>query len=214
MPKESFEKPDLQTDPTKVKPVLRGFWQGNENFFVDKISGKLATENTPKETLQEKVITNVHSILYWVNRSDITGPAPKNPEANPQFSHWEIPVQRWWAQNKNRYSVTTWNEKPVLSDDIHTDSTAPMVSILEPNETTTYLPDQKVNLKISSSGKFPLQKIDVFINGAYLGTDQPPFDFSFKPGELGNLQGDNELKIISYDTAYNRGEASVIFKVE
>src|SRR3989344_1178644 len=106
MPKESFEKPDLQTDPTKVKPALRGFWQGNENFFIDKISGKLATESTPKETLEEKIITNVHSILYWVNRSDITGPAPENPAANPQFSHWEIPVQRWWAQNKNRYPVT------------------------------------------------------------------------------------------------------------
>ena len=37
-------------DIKKVKPVLRGIWQGNENFFIDKISGKLATENTPKET--------------------------------------------------------------------------------------------------------------------------------------------------------------------
>ena len=89
-----------------------------------------------------------------------------------------------------------------------------MVSILEPNETQIYLPNQKVNLKIFSSGQFPLQKIDIFINGAYLGTDQPPFDFSFRPGELENLQGDNELKIISYDTAYNRGEASINFKVE
>ncbi|MEK7190315.1 MAG: transglycosylase domain-containing protein, partial [Patescibacteria group bacterium] len=61
IPAESFEKPNLEIDPMKVKPVLRGFWQGNENFFIDKISGKLASSNTPKETREEKIITNVRS---------------------------------------------------------------------------------------------------------------------------------------------------------
>ena len=214
LPNESFEKPDLEVDPIKVKPILRGFWQGNENFFIDKISGKLATENTPKETLQEKVITNVHSILYWVDRNDISGQAPLNPESNPQFSHWEIPVQRWWAQNRDKYPITTWSEKPVLFDDIHTDISAPVVSILEPNEETIYSPDQRINLKIFNSGIFPIQKIDIFINGIYLGAVQPPFNFSFKPAELENLQTDNELKIISYDTVYNRDETNLNFKVE
>ncbi|HBB54388.1 TPA: hypothetical protein DEQ22_03115 [Candidatus Nomurabacteria bacterium] len=214
LPNESFEKPDLEVDPIKVKPILRGFWQGNENFFIDKISGKLATENTPKETLQEKVITNVHSILYWVDRNDISGQAPLNPESNPQFSHWEIPVQRWWAQNRDKYPITTWSEKPVLFDDIHTDISAPVVSILEPNEETIYSPDQRINLKIFNSGIFPIQKIDIFINGIYLGAVQPPFNFSFKPAELENLQTDNELKIISYDTVYNRDEINLNFKVE
>ena len=214
LPNESFEKPDLEVDPIKVKPILRGFWQGNENFFIDKISGKLATENTPKETLQEKVITNVHSILYWVDRNDISGQAPLNPESNPQFSHWEIPVQRWWAQNRDKYPITTWSEKPVLFDDIHTDISAPIVSILEPNEETIYSPNQRINLKIFNSGIFPIQKIDIFINGIYLGAVQPPFNFSFKPAELENLQTDNELKIISYDTVYNRDETNLNFKVE
>jgi penicillin-binding protein 1C len=214
LPDESFEKPNLQIDPTKVKPVLRGIWLGNESFFIDKVSGKLATPNTPRETMVEKVVTNVHDILYWVNRSDITGPPPSNPESDPQFSHWEIPVQNWWAQNKNRYPVTTAAEKPPVSDDVHTDASKPVVTILEPNATDTYLPDQKINLRISSSGPFPLQKMDIFINDVYLQTIDAPFNFSFAPKELENLQSDNELKIISYDTAYNRGEASISFKVQ
>src|SRR3989344_3983524 len=90
---EKFEKPNLDVDPIKVKPVLRGFWQGNENFFIDKISKKLATINTPKETIQEKILTNVHSILYWVDRDNILGAPPSNPSDNPQFNHWEIPLQ-------------------------------------------------------------------------------------------------------------------------
>lgn len=212
-PNESFEKPDLKTDPMIVKPALRGFWQGNENFFIDKISGKLATEFTPEETRQEKVITNMHSILYWVDRNNILGPAPVNPENNYQFNHWEIPIQNWWARNKGSYSITTYNEKPIESDDAHTAASQPIVSILEPNDAATYQPDQKINLKILNSGAFPLQKIDVFINEIYLETVKPPFVFSFTPKELENLQDENELKIISYDTIYNRGETSAIFKV-
>ncbi len=214
LPSESFEKPSLEIDPTKVKPALRGFWQGNENFFIDKISGKLATPNTPKETLQEKVITNVHSILYWVDRNDILGPAPSNPTDNPQFNHWEIPVQNWWAQNKSKYHITTLSEKPIELDNVHTNLNKPSVFIVEPNSVTTYLPNQKIYLKVSSSGIFPLQKMDIFINNVYLETEQPPFNFSFTPAELENLQSDNELKIISYDTAYNRSETNLVFKVK
>lgn len=212
LPNEKFEKPDLSIDPQKVKPVLRGFWQGNKSFFVDKISKKLATEYTPKETLEEKVITDVHSILYWVNRDDILGTPPFNPSDNPQFSHWEAPVQSWWAQNRSKYEIVTENEKPNTIDNIHTNLSKPIVSILEPNTTTTYSPNQKIHLKILSSSS--LAKTDVFINDIYLGTYNNASDFSFLPSELQNLQAENEIKIISYDTAYNRGQTSLIFRVQ
>jgi penicillin-binding protein 1C len=214
LPNETFEKPNLEIDPTKVKPILRGFWQGNENFFIDKISGKLATSNTPKETLQEKVVTNVHSILYWVDRNDILGAAPSNPNNNFQFDHWEIPVQNWWAQNKSKYPITTINEKPIATDDIHIDQNKPRISIVEPNSTTNYSPDQKIFLKISSSGAFPLQKIDIFINDVYLETKETPFNFSFIPKDLENMQNTNEIKIIAYDSVYNRNEATSVFNVQ
>ena len=214
LPNEQFEEPNLEVD-FAVKPVLRGYWQGNESFFIDKISGKLATEYTPKETLEEKVITNVHTILYWVERNDILGPAPENPGSNPQFSHWETPIQDWWAQNKGRYNIITPNDKPSLLDDVHTDFSRPVISILEPNTETVYSPDQKINLKISSSGIYPLTKIDIFINNAYLGTSEFPFNFSFRPSELENLQEENELKVIAHDSAYNNsGETTVLFRVE
>ena len=215
LPNEQFEDPNLEVDLLTTKPVLRGHWQGNESFFIDKISGKLATEYTPRETLEEKVITNVHTILYWVDRSDILGPAPADPGSNPQFSHWEIPLQNWWAQNKGRYGIITLNDKPNLMDDVHTDSSRPIISIQEPNTRTIYSPDKKINLKISSSGFYPLVKIDIFINNMYLGTSEYPFNFSFTPSELENLQEENELKIIAHDSAYNNsGETTLIFKVE
>ena len=214
LPDEKFEKPDLEIDLQKVKPILRGFWQGNENFFIDKISGKLATKNTPEETKQEKVITNVHSILYWVDRNDILETPPLNPGDNPQFNHWEIPVQNWWTQNKSKYGITTWNDKPTMTDDVHTDLSKPVVSILEPNTETVYLPDQKIQLKISNLGVFPLKKIDIFINDIFLETLESPFIFFFTPSKLEDLQINNELKIISYDTVFNRGETTLTFEIQ
>jgi penicillin-binding protein 1C len=215
MPSESFEKPDLEIDSTKVKPALRGFWLGNENFFIDKVSGLLATPNTPKETLVEKVVTSVHTILYWVNKNDILGPSPINPAADSQFEHWEIPVQKWWAENQFKYPTTTLNDKPVGTDSIHTDTSKPIVSILEPNNITVYKADQKIPLKITNLSPFPLKKIEIFINGIYLETIQAPFNFSFTPSELENIQAENnEVKIISYDANYNRSETTANFKVQ
>ncbi len=214
LPNEKFEEPNLSVDRATVKPVLRGAWQGGESFFIDTVSRKLATEFTPEETKQEKVITNVHTILHWVNKRDITGPAPANPSDDPQYENWEYSVQNWWAQNKSRYPYITWSEKPNQTDDVHTGSTEGSVSIFEPNSSTTYPKNEKINLRVGGTGSFELQKIDIFINDNYLGTATYPFNFSFIPENLENLDEVNTLKIVSYDTAYNRGEAVVEFTVK
>ena len=214
LPNEKFEKPNLDIDIKTIKPVLRGYWQGNENFFIDKISGKLASEFTPKETTEEKIITNVHSILYWVDKNDILGLPPIDPENDSQFSHWEIPVQNWWTQNSGKYRITNQAEKPTEIDDVHIDINKPIVSIVEPDTTSVYSPNQRIQLKVSNSGRFPLQKIDIFINNTFLDTIKTPFNFSFIPGELDNLKSENELRIISYDTIYNSSESTSIFKVK
>jgi len=213
LPNEKFEKPNLDTDSKGVKPIIRGFWQGNENFFIDKISGKLATENTPRETTQEKVITKVHSILYWINKNDILGEPPTDPKEDPQFNHWEIPVQNWWLQNKGKYKITTSAEKPTETDDIHVEKFKPLVLIIEPTSLSIYPPDQRIQVKTSNTGRFPIQKLDIFINNNYIDTVRAPFNFSFIPSELDNLREENELKIISYDTVYNLAETVQTFRV-
>ena len=214
LPNENFEEPNLAVDINTTKPILRGFWQGNENFFIDKISGKLATEYTPLETREEKVITNVHTILYWVNRNDILGEPPKNPENTAQFNNWEVPIQNWWAQNKYKYSVVSPADKPNIEDDIHTDSSAPEVLILEPNKNKTYRADERIYLTVINNGKFPLKKIDIFVNDVYIGNVEYPFNFSFIPENIADISDENEIRIISYDEVFNRGESFSTFKVK
>lgn len=214
MPDEKFEKPNLDTDPHTVAPVLRGFWQGNENFFIDKISQKLAGPNTPKETTEEKVITNVHSILYWVDKNNITGTPPENPGNDPQFNHWEIPVQNWWAQNSARFRIVSPYDKPTMIDDVHTEASKPIISILEPNTQITYSSNQRISLRISSSGPYPITKIGVFVNDTYIGTSNGSTPFSFSLKDLENLQAENNLKVIVQDSIYNTAEATSTFKVQ
>lgn len=214
LPNDQFEKPDLEADPQTVKPVLRGYWQGNDNFFIDSISGKLATKDTPPETRVEKVITNVHNILYWINKNDITGPPPSNPASDPQFSLWEVPVQNWWQNNGYKYPVVTQGQKPALSDDIHTPANSPSVIIESPREDKVYQSNQKIDVAIQSAGRFPLRKVDVFVNNSYLGSSGMPFSFSFIPSGLENLGSVNTLKLLFTDSVYNHGESSTAFKVE
>ncbi|MFA6257148.1 MAG: PBP1A family penicillin-binding protein [Candidatus Paceibacterota bacterium] len=213
VPNETFEEPNLEVDPLTTKPVLRGYWQGGESFFIDKISGKLATADTPLETREERVVTNVHSILYWVDRKDITGPAPVNPGNDYQFNNWETAVQNWWAQNKLKYPVTAWADKPVGADDIHTGVSRSQMSIISPKNDAVYPQDQKISLLLKNLGSYPIEKVDVFINDIYMDNLTPPFNYSFTPQNLENLQVVNELKIVYYDKIYNRGETTTTFKI-
>jgi penicillin-binding protein 1C len=214
LPTESFEEPSLPENWAELKPILRGQWQGNESFVIDRVSGKLATPYTPPEAMEEKVVTNIHSILYWVDRNDILGPPPANPSANPQFKLWETPIQNWWAKNGGVYQITTPDEKPNEVDDVHTTFSQPRVSIFEPNSTTVYSKEQTIQLKVTSSGVYPLTKMDVFINDVFMETITPPFRFSFVLNSLQNLKEKNELKLVSYDSAFNQNTDTVSFRVE
>ncbi len=213
VPKEQFEKPDLVNDIKNTKPAIRGMWQGGESYFIDKISGKLATELTPKETLEEKTITNVKSILYWVDRENILGPAPTNPTSNAQYEHWNTPIQDWWEKNKYKYNINDGSQKPTGYDDVHTEYNKPTVNIVEPNTDSTYAKNSSINVNVQASGKFPITKMDVFINGIYLETVNTPLYYNINLLNIDNLKDENDLRVVVYDSVYNKTETNILFKV-
>jgi len=212
MPNETFDPP-APVDPT-LKPVLRGFWMGNDTFTIDTVSGKLATDATPPDTRLEKSITNIHSILYWVDKKDPTGPPPANPASDPQYSHWEPMVQAWWTANKAGYPMTTAGNEPAQTDDVHTAQKAPTVSITAPISGASYAKGSQMQISITSSGAYPLKKADIFINNEYMGTMQAPnLSFSVNLDDVNSLSSTNELKVIAYDSAENSTQATAQFAV-
>ena len=97
LPREEFEK------PKKIKgnkPFLTDQWLGGRTYLTDKIPENWRPNSTPPELVEEKVLTEIHSILYWLDKNNPSGGKPTNPENDPQFRMWEIPVRRW-AESAN-----------------------------------------------------------------------------------------------------------------
>jgi 1A family penicillin-binding protein len=206
-PVEYFNSPEPTS--TEIKPVFRGVWQGYDFFTIDKISGKLATEFTPQETKQDIFIPNVHNILYWVNKADPHGAVPVNPAHDPQFDHWEYPVQQWL---KTQYLPNPI--RPTEYDDVHTLKKSPKINILYPNKNSTYNADEKITVQTSISNSYPISKVDFYINSNYIGSSGVyPFLFSFTPKEINSIQNKNILKIIATDSVFNKGEVTEEFVV-
>ena len=214
-PPSSFVPPP--TPLTEGKPVLRGIWKGGVSYWTDTVSGKVATQYTPVETMKENVFNSVHSILYWVNKDDPLGPAPIDPNQDSQFASWEKGVRDWLAT----YEVTHPDFKEVTSyviptaiDDVHTPESAPKISITSPVNGATIGSQTILPIQIQYVGKSQPLKTEVYINGKYIQTiNNSPLNFSFVPSDVTSLNDSNTLTVTVYDTAYNKSQATTSFNI-
>ena len=212
LPEESFASVPAETNPS-IKPVLRGFWRGNEQYFIDRISGKRATEYTPKELREERVVTNIHSILYWVDKNNPRGEAPSDPERDPQFNLWEEPVREW--VEKQGFQEESLEDIPAETDDIHTPQNRPVVSVISPVEANTYGKNDRIMIRTEHSTVFPVARIEAFLNNVFIGSiETAPFQISFVPEEVGAVQGENTLRVVVYDSVLNKTSVTQSFFVE
>ena len=211
-PAENFEQPE-KLALNDMKPIFRGIWLGGKTYVIDKISQKLATEYTPEDLREEKVLQDIHSILYWVDKKNPQGPKPIYPENDSQFEKWEYRVAEW--AEKNNLSSTTVQQIPTEFDDVHKPEFFPQFNISNPNNKLNYNKYQKITVSIKNNiTKFPVSKIDYYINGIFIGSSQNTNNFAFIPNDIQNIQKENNLKVLVYDTVLNKNSQSIIFKVE
>jgi 1A family penicillin-binding protein len=211
-PLTHFQKPDIDPDYQSLKPVLRGIWQGGKTYFIDTRTGNLASQTTPDQYKKEKVVSNPHEILFWVDKNNPRGPAPAHPEDDPQYLLWETPVQKWLAENYV-YSPPPTTAPPK--------ATPGQPAAIQPLKVTFTAPDQRIKLasnkitaEISTSGSYPVLSADYYINGEFIASVvKPPFSFSFVPKELSVIQKYNNIRVVVYDSATNRAEATTAFVV-
>ena len=108
-PVENFTKPD---PIIAEKPILNGQYQSSVKLKINKNNGLLATEKTPVEQVEERNFTEIHEILYWVNKNDPQGPMPDRPENDPQYENWENALQNWIGNNTG----VTYGQLPIDYD--------------------------------------------------------------------------------------------------
>ena len=105
-PIKLFSKPE---PVISEKPILNGQYQISVQLKINKNNGLLATDKTPPELAEEKSFAEIHEILWWLNKNDPRGPAPENPESDPQFKNWELSLQNWLSNN---YETAYYNKLP------------------------------------------------------------------------------------------------------
>ncbi|MSU55494.1 MAG: hypothetical protein EXS46_03080 [Candidatus Taylorbacteria bacterium] len=210
-PVEYFKKAE-SVDKSTIKPALAGYWQGGQVYFVNRPTGELATDYTPKNLREEKVVKQVHSILYWVNKNDPKGLSPTNPSDDPQFNLWEYPIRKWVAENG--VIEETSSAIPTKIDSTHGPDSAPKVVITNPNPSLPYEKNSRMVVVPNITSRFPVSKVDYFINGNFAGSvTQFPWNFIFLPSNIEGLNQNNEIKVIVYDSVENRTEVQSSFQV-
>ncbi len=208
-PAPAFEKPVVDPEYDTLKPILRGKWMGNRGVLVDRVTGALATDTTPVESRIEKIITDVQDILYWVDKDNPRGPAPTNPNKDPQFRLWNPPVQAWWMANQSQYGITTVSDIPSEYDTLHSDTTKPSLSI--DGISSRMSPDSTSTIVITDDGQYPLTSVDLFINNTFVTTLSSPFRFRFTPTEYGYGVGTYTLKATGTNSLYLKSSTEKTF---
>lgn len=201
-PTERFIPPEKE-DLTGLPAPLLGIWKGGEKYIIDTSSGKLATPETPKEMKGVVVVPNVHSILYWVEKSNPRGPAPINPQNDPQFNLWEIPVRNWVA--KQNINEGDRSGIPVEYEISHSLESSPILSVKGVDFNTPHAISKPLTIIITSTGKYPLSRVDFFFNGQLIEKNiKEPFIFSFTPEDFSPLSSQNTITFIGYDSIFNK----------
>jgi len=95
---EPFPEP-RSTTSSNDKPILRGVWEGSDVTTVNITTLQPVPAGYTGLT-KDRISVSVHSILYWLAKSNPRGPQPQTPLDDPQFERWEWSVRNW-AQSHN-----------------------------------------------------------------------------------------------------------------
>jgi hypothetical protein len=187
--------------------VLDGANINGTKVKIDKASGLLATDNTPATFVEERTYQTVHDILYYVDKNDPLGPAPKNPAADPQYNLWESRVQAW-AKKNNINS----EQPPTEYDNLHIPENRPSLSVLNLSEGQT-VNSSHLSVKIEASAPRGVNRAEYYINGNLLQSNSEfPFGLEANIDFLPN--GYYELTVRVCDDIDNCSEKKINFNLK
>lgn len=204
---EKFEQPTISY-PENTPPIIKGLWQGGESFTIDKISGKLATELTPEETKEDRVLANVHDILYWINKENPLVIRDPGLKTDSQYYNWETALQNWWVTHGGSFVSGFIYEKPTSYDDVHVESRFPEVSVN--TDSNSFSVEDLVYIEADVDSYYTITSVDFFLNGSFIGTDTTyPYKISFIPKNFESVSEESVLSVVVTDEVFNRGEGSL-----
>ena len=193
LPTEMFTAPETINED--LPPILKGVWNvknGNN--------------------------TEVHSILYWINKDNPMEPRITDPRDDPQFLLWEYPISLWLEKSGGVFSTNMFfNDLINSASGLGQSSISPLISntfaITYPINGTTVNRNIPLTITISDSNISNVKSVSYYVNGNHIGTaTRYPFSISFIPTQAGDVS----LQAISSGSAVNEGIKSteISFKVQ
>lgn len=193
---------------TATKPVLTGKILNGTPINVDSVTGKRIPDSClaawPPPFVQQKTVKELHTILYYVVKDGPNGPAPSNPSADPQFTRWEEPVQKWATDHGYTQGAPS-NE----SCDLRTDAGRPTVTITNPAAGSTLTSPSTV-VSVTVGGPRPTVTVSYALDGATVG-ESSVAPFSIALDLSGVAAGDHTLSAVSTDAIGNTGTTTSTF---
>jgi len=194
---ETFTNPE-PIDPN-IKPMIAGFWKGEETSVVEDDDGN-------KQIVVTGKTDGIHSILHYVNKSNPLGAIPSNPNSDPQYNMWESAVSRWMNGQD-------------IDDDFEIrdvdDVESVTLKIISPENNEEYLPDSPLVIVVEMSDGRKIMDGEVFVNNQKFGDIDPVGNsFFFFPNEVSGLESNNDLKVIIRDELGNSFQKEIKFKVK
>jgi len=194
-PVEAFNAPaPVETG----KSVLDGQKQTQVMIKIDSITGKLATENTPTELIEERGFGIPHSILFFIDKNDPRGAAPADPTIDPMFASWETGVAKWAEKQEIKIE-----ELPTEYDDIHVPENLPTVEITTPRDRDN-VTSRDMYISVNANSVRGVVRIAFALDGNQF-SEITGFPFSrtvFIPNRFG--KGFHTLTATAYDDVGNR----------
>ena len=151
--------------------------------YVDKYSGKLATSDTPADSVEMRCYNNVHS-------------------EKPGNLNWEAPVLSWAVANGYNSGATP----PTETDDVHTSDKKPTVKITYPTESQTLAVGNLVVSFEASAPVYPLSEIQLKLDGQVVATGSGDArSFTITP-----VAGQHVLTLVVKDQVQNTVESASV----
>jgi len=202
-PKETFKAPD---DYTRGKAILDGQIP-TQSIKIDVSTGEPANDNTPSELINEVNVPEYHNILYYVNRDNPTGDAPKNPGDDSQFDLWESAVQNWAKENA---SSSPFYQSSDNSNNNSGDN-GPKIKIISPTANQT-ITSPELLVKTEAIDNRKISRSEYYINNNLWETKYGTLDaFNKSINSLNN--GYHSLKVWTCDEEENCGSTLVNFNL-
>lgn len=171
------------------KPVLNGDIGKQDNVKVCEIPGEkneycLASDACPDSLVEKKDFTDIHTILYYVNKDDPRGDSPKDPKDDPQFKNWEKGVLDWAKKNSGKKD----NNNPAPTEECTKDDFSklrPDISVSVENNSGV------LSISAEIDSPFDIDKVTFLVEGKEAGSmGSKPFSTTYDALGHGYIVGD------------------------